>query len=107
MYEPPIEVIYGEISYAFEGEILKAVQKAGINVDKDELIKALKYDRDQYSKGHLDGMIQREMQIIRCKDCEWWDSESKEKYRVCHKHNTGWKEDDYCSFADMREGDAE
>ena len=45
--------------------------------------------------------------LIRCKDCEWWDSESKEKYRVCHKHNTGWKEDDYCSFADMREGDAE
>ena len=40
--------------------------------------------------------------LVRCKDCEWWDSESKEKYRVCHNHNTGWKADDFCSYGKLR-----
>ncbi len=48
-----------------EGEILKAVQNVGVNVDKDELLKALQYDRNQYQKGYAD----RDSEIIRCKDC--------------------------------------
>ena len=38
-----------------EGEVFKAVQEVGVSVDKDELIKALKYDQDQYTKGFADG----------------------------------------------------
>ena len=38
-----------------EGEIMKAVQRVGIDVDKDELIRALQYDRGQYQKGYMDG----------------------------------------------------
>lgn len=38
-----------------DGEILKAVQNVGVDVSKDELIKALKYDRGQYQKGYEDG----------------------------------------------------
>lgn len=38
-----------------EGDILRAVQKYGINVDKEELLRALQYDRNQYEKGYDDG----------------------------------------------------
>lgn len=48
-----------------EGEIYKAVMDVGVNVDKEELLKALQYDREQYQKGYKD----RDDQIVRCKDC--------------------------------------
>ena len=37
-----------------EENIFKAIQNVDINVDREELIKALKYDRDQYNKGYED-----------------------------------------------------
>ena len=46
-----IETAYKEIKDKEENAILEAVQKVGITVDKNELIKALKYDRDQYNAG--------------------------------------------------------
>ena len=38
-----------------EKMVMKAIRKVGVNVDKDELIKALQYDRNQYTKGYEDG----------------------------------------------------
>ena len=35
--------------------VLESCVKVGCHVDKDELEKALRYDRDQYSKGYADG----------------------------------------------------
>lgn len=43
--------IAGEI----DNLILKSCVKVGCCVDKDELEKALRYDRDQYAKGYADG----------------------------------------------------
>lgn len=54
MYKSPIEIIYGQMETQIEGDILRAVQKYGINVDKDELLRALQYDRGQYKKGYAD-----------------------------------------------------
>jgi hypothetical protein len=56
MYESPIEVISRQMRTQQEDHVYKAVLEVGVNVDKDELIKALKYDRDQYDKGYRDGM---------------------------------------------------
>ena len=39
-----------------ENEVYKAVQRVGIVVDKDKLIMALRFDRDQYNIGYKDGM---------------------------------------------------
>lgn len=40
----------------FENEILKHITlQTGIKIDRDELIKALEYDRNQYEKGYADG----------------------------------------------------
>ena len=57
MYQSPIEVICNDIKYRFEEDVYKAIQNVDIKVNKDELIKALLYDRDQYNKGFYDGLL--------------------------------------------------
>lgn len=54
-YKSPIEVFVAEMQTKFDDEILKAVQNVGINVEKEELLKALRYDRDQYNIGFSNG----------------------------------------------------
>ncbi len=54
-YESPINIISRQMEIQMEGEIMKAVQRVGIDVDKDELLRALRYDRGQYQKGYMDG----------------------------------------------------
>lgn len=55
MYKSPIEIITGKMVTRIDDEIYSAVQNVGINVDREELIKALAYDRGQYEKGYKDG----------------------------------------------------
>ena len=58
-YQSPIEVTMNQVRFEqekrLEGEVIRAIQDVGVTVDKDELIKALQYDRDQYCKGFVDG----------------------------------------------------
>ena len=39
----------------YDNMVITAIRKVDINVDKDELIKALQYDRNQYIRGYEDG----------------------------------------------------
>jgi len=64
MYESPFSVsfmdeiaegIAKEIGEWIDDSIMKATVDAKITVDKDELVKALAYDRGQYDKGYGDG----------------------------------------------------
>lgn len=55
MYKSPIEVLSQSLKLEIEKGVYKAVENYGINVDKDELVKALQYDRNQYNKGYADG----------------------------------------------------
>lgn len=55
MYKSPIEIIIGQMKTNYEDEIFRAVQNVGINVDKEELLKALEYDRGQYEEGFEEG----------------------------------------------------
>ena len=54
-YESPISMATDEIISKFRKEeetfVLDSIFKLGLTVDKDELIKALQYDRDQYTEG--------------------------------------------------------
>lgn len=58
-YKSPIEVYLTQMRFeqeqTIEGAIYKAVQGLDISVSKDELIKALRYDREQYDHGYHDG----------------------------------------------------
>lgn len=58
MYKSPIEIIYDDIKYKQEDEIYKAIESYNIHVDKDELLKALSYDRMQYEVGYRSGVIE-------------------------------------------------
>ena len=55
MYESPINIIISKLCTKLESDCLKSVQRYGFDIDKEELAKALNYDRKQYEKGHTDG----------------------------------------------------
>lgn len=54
-YTPPIRVIEHEMETKIEDEIYNAVIKVDIQVSKEDLIKALRNDRNQYAEGYLSG----------------------------------------------------
>lgn len=60
MYKSPIELsvcdIQAEINKKIDEQVYRCVKGVGVNVDKEELIKALMYDRKQYRKGYVDGI---------------------------------------------------
>jgi hypothetical protein len=59
MYKSPIDMLVTDIQHQIasqqDEQIYQAVVSVGVSVDKEELIRALNYDRDQYSKGYTDG----------------------------------------------------
>ena len=69
MYKSPIEIICGDIQKQIDNDIYRVVQKYDIKVDKNELIQALQYDRDQYEKGYADGKATAMAELVRCKGC--------------------------------------
>ena len=91
-YQSPIDLIIGQMNLSLEGEICKAVQNVGVNVDKEELLKALQYDRGQYQKGYKD----RDSEIVRCEECKHY--ENCEVNDLLLNHENG-----YCSAGERNE----
>lgn len=81
MYDSPIELFTAEIQTKFENGIVDALQRFDIDVNREELLRALKYDRDQYHKGFSDGRmsgrVERDEEIIRCADCKHYDPDTE------------------------------
>lgn len=104
MWESPINAIYEAQQNAFDGAVLSAVMKVGIDVNKEELIKALAYDRQQYEKGYADAKAE----IVRCKDCKYWNP----THRYCEGIGNwfgevdSWSDNGFC-FKGERRTDAE
>lgn len=73
MYESPIKIfsdnLYTSLNTQLEDEIMKAVWKVGVMVDRDELIRALRYDRDQYEKGYEDALRELREKTCGCIIC--------------------------------------
>ena len=62
MYKSPIELFRTDPMIETQKTetdemIFRAVVHADVQVDRDELIKALQYDRGQYEKGFSDGVL--------------------------------------------------
>ena len=113
MYKSPIKVSQGNLEMQFEGEILKAVQRVDITVDKDELIRALRYDREQYQKG-FDDARKGAVPVVRCKDCKWFADNNDGYWFGCWLFQTIQivpedtpKPDDFCSYGERKDGGAE
>ena len=109
MYKSPIDIIYGQMQTQMEGDILKAVQSYGINVDKEELIRAMQYDRDQYDKGYWDGMVDAKAELVRCENCDWYRPH-EDGICVNPKCGKSWygcpvPPEHFCSYGERREGE--
>jgi hypothetical protein len=70
MYESPINQILGEMQISYENECLKAVQSCGFDVNREELLRAVKYDREQYSKGYSDGYAKAIDEFVKAVESE-------------------------------------
>ena len=81
-YDSPIDVIFNRtvdnIMSAFNKSIddgvVECVVKAGFNVDKDKLVEVFTQDKRRYEEAYRKGYAQRDADIIRCKDCKWWQN---------------------------------
>ena len=99
-YQSPISQIYKDVEYKFkedmENKVMEAVHHFGISVDKEELIKALQYDRNQYDKGYSDGRasIVGEFESLKAEVCEPNEMEYFENSNVWQK----W----FCNLIDKR-----
>lgn len=84
MYESPVNIIEMEpdvtlldvskqMAKDFDDAVTMEIQRMyHVDVDTDELAKALKYDREQYEKGFVDGkndVIQRLLKTDGCELC--------------------------------------
>lgn len=55
MYQSPINIIETAMKMEMENEYMSQIKCAiGLDINKEELIRALKYDREQYQKGYED-----------------------------------------------------
>ena len=105
MYKSPIDLFYDHLVTEQENEVFKAVVRCGIDVDKDELIKALAYDRRQYDLGYADGKMDANAELIRCKDCKY-NSNTEGNYVNCDLIPQMFgktPDDNYCSDAEPKE----
>lgn len=111
MYESPIQItqigerIGTELVEKEEAYIFSVVKRMYVDVDKDELVKALAYDRGQYDKGYIDGRAARDAEIVRCKDCK----HLVRSEGVCKVLTNNYEppvyvyDDDFCSRGERRD----
>lgn len=77
-YDSPFELVMSDITTQIARNIdemcWQAVQRVGINVDKDKLLIVLRQDaeryREAYANGYDTGYEKRDDDIVRCKDCK-------------------------------------
>lgn len=109
-YESPITLIrtqtdnfIKEVNEKTDEVIFKAVVNVLPQVNKEELIKALEYDRGQYTKGYQD----RDKEIVRCKDCEYAEQGILKECVHCSRLHRESAKHGYCHWAKMKGGEEE
>lgn len=102
-YDSPFELTISDIATQMSKNIdelsLKAVQRVGIDVDKDKLLAALKQDakryREAYANGYDTGYQERDEEIIRCKECKHAVLTTNGEVKYCKF----WQEDEDGNFS--------
>ena len=83
MWESPIKILQTQLVTELEGEVLKAVCKYGVDIDKDRLLELLQNDRNSYDLGYRDGKKEVCEKVIRIlRDCDPQNMMSVEQRNV-------------------------
>lgn len=119
-YTPPASLNLSDFQDAIGDAVVQAIIKIGIRVNREELLKALKYDRGQYKAGYeagfADGFVET-LHIVRCRDCKFWEpygskaarkiGDPLERYGGCEIWHGGHLESDFCSRGQRRDQSAD
>lgn len=90
MYQSPIKFnlqrSVTEFGEKLDAAVWKAVMQVGISVDKEELLEALEYDRNQYEQGYQDAIRDKDLaEVVH----GHWDEDHWEYFcSCCQKHFT-------------------
>ena len=87
-YISPIKIYQTEIQTALENDVMSVAQNIGIDIDKEELLKALAYDRDQYAKGYEAG-YKRAIKDVTESSCFKMRSPTPEELEIIEKYWIG------------------
>ena len=110
-YDSPFELVVSDIATQAARNIdemsWQAVQRVGIDVNKEKLLSALNQDSERYRKayknGYDTGYEKRDEEIIRCKDCIHWSEEYDHNCMI----RQGWfsvNPDYFCASGERKEG---
>lgn len=117
MYESPIKLLFprfddviSDMAKKQDDMVFDAVARFGVIVDKEELLRALHYDRDQYDKGFADGKVAAMDDLVRCKDCKHFVQTEPYDPCECMKWTVKWgvaytEPNDFCSYGERRSDD--
>ena len=114
-YDSPFELTMSDITTQIARNIdemcWQALQRVGINVDKEKLLIALNQDAERYreafSKGRDTGYAKRDEEIVRCKDCDNKECWGRAGDVVCGiLYNTSHEMNWFCADGERREDDA-
>ena len=112
-YDSPFELTISDIATQMAKNIdemsWKAIQRVGINVDKDKLLIALRQDAERYRKayanGYETGYEKREDEIVLCKDCLHYVHDPTFARGHCTKDISCWvyhDEDWFCADGERK-----
>lgn len=105
LYTTYTEEVARAAAEALDNEVFKAAYSVGVTVDKEELLRALRYDRDQYNRGFNDGIMAAADELVRCKDCKWFRPNSTTLGKHCSCSGMVVEDNDFCSYGERRNED--
>lgn len=110
MYKSPIELFITDIKNQIikqqDEDIYQAVLHYIPNVDKEELIRALQYDRGQYGKGYADGKRDAMESLVHCEDCGHHSDNGCPDDRVwCRRLSRYMDTDGFCSYGERKDNE--
>lgn len=104
----PVELIYEDAKNTFleqtdEHILARCEAVLGVKVDRDELIKAMNYDREQYKKGFSNGYAKRDEEIVRCEDCEHYQNHICRRISIDGEFNVMVAKSHFCAMGERKE----
>ena len=94
MYKAPIELLVGSMYTEFvnqqEENIYRAVQNYGVDVNKEELVRALAYDRNQYREGYFNAItdvLEKLDELLKV-----YPYKVSGEYETYSDYNQGWQD---------------